>query len=295
MKTLIKVLVAIALVAMLIPGFTGCTENQSKPPEADDSALLAENTSLKTQLAELQADLTTTRANYDTVLAESTSSKTQLAELQADLTTARANYDTVLAESTSSKTQLAELQADLTTAQANYDTVLAESTSSKTHLAELQSALTTAQAIYDALKVEYDASPAQDEGGITIAIVTSLSITVNPSGGGSVIQHPAPMSGGTYSIGAKVILTAVPSPDTNCASWSFISWTGEIASYFPSPTSPVVTVNMDGNRSGTANFEMTWFCPYCDARPTFDNIEELNAHIRSEHPDEPEFIEVVWK
>jgi len=70
----------------------------------------------------------------------------------------------------------------------------------------------------------------------------TLSVSINPPGSGSVSLSP---SGGTYTAGAQVTLTANPA-----SGYRFKSWSGSI-----SATSNPVTVAMDGDKQVTANFE----------------------------------------
>jgi len=67
----------------------------------------------------------------------------------------------------------------------------------------------------------------------------TLSVSVSPSGSGSV--YP---SGGTYTSGTQLILAATPA-----SGYRFDSWSGSISS-----TSNPVTITMDGNKSVTAKF-----------------------------------------
>jgi len=67
----------------------------------------------------------------------------------------------------------------------------------------------------------------------------TLSVSVSPSGSGSVSP-----SGGTYTSGTQVTLTATPA-----SGYRFDSWSGSISS-----TSNPVTITMDGNKSVTAKF-----------------------------------------
>jgi len=67
----------------------------------------------------------------------------------------------------------------------------------------------------------------------------TLTVSVSPSGSGSVSP-----SGGTYTAGTQVTLTATPA-----SGWRFDRWSGSISS-----TSNPVTITMDGNKSVTANF-----------------------------------------
>jgi len=110
-------------------------------------------------------------------------------------------------------------------------------------------------------------------------VTYTLSLTVNPSYG-SISLSPA---GGTYTSGTQVTLTAVP-----LSGYQFTHWSGDVSS-----TSPTITITVDSSKSVTANFKQTWVCPYGDDAE-FDTMEELNDHIRSEHPEERQAIDIEW-
>jgi Divergent InlB B-repeat domain len=74
----------------------------------------------------------------------------------------------------------------------------------------------------------------------------TLTTSVSPSGGGSV----TPASGSTFANGTVVNLQATAAPG-----FSFVNWTGSVAS----PTSASTTVTMNSNQTVTANFTAQTF------------------------------------
>jgi hypothetical protein len=87
-----------------------------------------------------------------------------------------------------------------------------------------------------------------NEGWIVI-LCYSLTLNVNPGGGGSVTPDPAPncASGTAYIVGTNVKLTAAPN-----SGYSFGHWSAD-ASGSVNPT----TITMDADKSVTANFVAT--------------------------------------
>ena len=78
--------------------------------------------------------------------------------------------------------------------------------------------------------------------GVTGATTYRLSVTINPSGTGSVTPP-----GGEYESGVQVTLTASPAVD--CA---FDYWSGSA-----SGTASTITITMDSDKTVTANFQST--------------------------------------
>jgi len=76
--------------------------------------------------------------------------------------------------------------------------------------------------------------------------VYTLTITVSPSGKGTVTKNP---NLAEYAPGTEVTLTATPT----VAGWRFSHWSGAA-----SGTNPTITVTMDANKSVTAYFEQTF-------------------------------------
>ena len=82
-----------------------------------------------------------------------------------------------------------------------------------------------------------------------------LTISANPSDGGSVSADPQPnCTGGLYAAGTQVILTAIPS-----SGHYFANWSGD-ASGIDNPT----TLTVDGDRSAAANFIVPFIAPFSD-------------------------------
>ncbi len=76
----------------------------------------------------------------------------------------------------------------------------------------------------------------------SIAVTYSLSVSIDPSGAGSVTLTPP---GGSYPSSTVVTLTAVPT-----LGYTFDHWSGDV-----SGTSPSTTITMDSNKSATAHFK----------------------------------------
>jgi len=80
----------------------------------------------------------------------------------------------------------------------------------------------------------------------------SLSVTVNPSGGGNVSP-----SHGSYSDGTQVTLTATPA-----ACCEFVSWSGDA-----SGTSLMITITIDSDRQVVANFGISEYTLVASVSP----------------------------
>jgi uncharacterized repeat protein (TIGR02543 family) len=76
----------------------------------------------------------------------------------------------------------------------------------------------------------------------------TLTVTVNPIGGGTVTKNP---SQATYHYGEVVTLTAVPNPG-----WTFTGWSGDLGG----TTNPANLI-INGNKSVTATFVCRVFLP----------------------------------
>jgi hypothetical protein len=90
---------------------------------------------------------------------------------------------------------------------------------------------------------------------VTTTPVYTLTMVVNPAGSGAITPSPLP-TGGTYSNGAQVCLTAAPN-----AGWVFGSWSG-------SALDSSNCLVMNGNASVTANFSALplYFVPMTSCR-----------------------------
>ncbi len=86
----------------------------------------------------------------------------------------------------------------------------------------------------------------------------TLTLTANPTAGGTIGASPAPGGDGKYAYGTVVTLTA-----SQAAGYSFTSWSGD-ASGSANPT----TVTMNANKSVTANFGELRYSLTLTASPT---------------------------
>ncbi len=81
----------------------------------------------------------------------------------------------------------------------------------------------------------------QSSGGET---TYTLTVNVSPTGAGTVSLNP---SGGTYTAGTQVTLTAAAN-----SGYEFSNWSGDV-----SGSSSTITITMDSNKTVTANFTQT--------------------------------------
>jgi hypothetical protein len=93
----------------------------------------------------------------------------------------------------------------------------------------------------------------------TPAVWYTLTATVNPANGGTVIP-----ASGTYLAGSQIQVTATPN-----ANYTFATWSGDA-----SGTNPTVTLTMDSDKSITANFT---YVPPANSSPVVSIISPPNG------------------